>query len=171
MGLGLPQFINMITSSRKKIYVSDAQALITKAEYQLRAKTSEVEKPDPGDCIVMSLNYLYDTSFDSPPYEGEYVKDASFVVIKNVNNGDLEYSVMLVENIKKGGNSYQGIKLVSESGLKQSSPGQLVSSIKSDELYYVGDHVDDSYQKLDKDAINKLLDSDYLTTDVYEFYA
>ena len=41
IGLGLPLIVGMIDSNRKKIYVSDAQKLISKAEYKIKASNSE----------------------------------------------------------------------------------------------------------------------------------
>ena len=53
-----PTITRMVFKSREKIYIADAQKLVAQAEYRLRANNSEIEKPDPGNCIVLSLLYL-----------------------------------------------------------------------------------------------------------------
>ena len=71
-----PIITGMVSNSRNKIYLSDAQKLIAEAEYKIKASSSVIEKPDPGDCIAISLVYLDSGDFDSPPNKGEYIQEA-----------------------------------------------------------------------------------------------
>ncbi len=153
--LGLPTILNMISSNRKKIYISDTQKLITKAEYKLKANSSDIERPDPGDCIIISLIYLDDESFDNPPFEGEYEKDVSFVVVKNTDNGDLEYSAMLVERTKD--NVYQGVELTRDFALQQRDAIKHVKTFDKSELDEIRIKDDYNDNNLDKTKINQML--------------
>lgn len=151
--LGLPAIVGMIDSNRKKIYVTDAQKLITKAEYRIKASSSEIEKPDPGNCIVISLTYLDDETFDNPPYEGEYEKDVSFVVAKNTGNGNMEYSAMIVEHTKDG--YYQGIELTRETALKSNNAVKHVTTFKKEDLDDI--RIKDDGNTLNETQINRML--------------
>lgn len=159
MGMGLPIFMRTIGNNRKKIYVSDAEKLISLADYKLKSNSSEVEKPDPDSCIIFSMSFLDDGSFESAPSDGEYDKEASFVVVKNENNGDMKFSVMLVEN-KKG--SYLGIPLTKEDNLRQNGISS-VSSMQRDQLKYVFDKEnsqDSSKELVTVEYVNNFLDDD-----------
>ena len=159
--LATPTVINLLGNSRDKLYVTDAKKLISQAEYKFRSASSEIEKPDDGECLVLSLVYLDNSDFDNAPNNGRYVREASYVVVKN-NNGNYEFSVELVEEIKKG--SYKGVELTKDSSLKSSSVKHVVSFTK-EELHFVenntamgnynGKHLDTSY-------INSKLGSTYV---------
>lgn len=151
MVLGVPILLGVIDSNRNKIYVNDAQRLITKAEYKIKANNSEIAKPDPGNCIVISLLYLDDQIFDNPPYEGEYLKDSSFVVIKN-NGGNLEYSAMLVEYYD---DTYRGVELTRDTALAQKDAVKHVRLFKNNELINVAN----DYDPDDSDAMSTLLNN------------
>lgn len=156
MGMGLPILMRTIQTNRKKLYVSDAEKLISLADYKLKSNSSEIEKPDPDSCVIFSMSFLDDGSFESAPNDGEYDKEASFVVAKNVNNGDIEFSVMLVEN-KKG--SFLGIPLTKDDNLKQNGVS-VVSSLQGNQLKYVFDrenNTDSSKILIDEEYINSFL--------------
>ena len=131
--LALPTVVNMMGNSRDKLYVTDAKKLISQAEYKFRVASSEIEKPDDGECLVLSMVYLDNSDFDNAPNNGEYVREASYVVVKN-NGGNFEFSVELVEEIKK--NVYKGVELSKDSTLNANSTRHVVSFNK-DELYFV----------------------------------
>ena len=114
VGVTLPMIVGFFDDSRNKMYVTDARKLISLAEYRIKANSSEIEKPDEGDCILISMLYLDSTEFDNPPGEGRYEKESSYVVVKN-NGGKLEYAATIVEKLKKGG--YKGVELTSKSVL------------------------------------------------------
>lgn len=164
--LGLPTIVGMIDSNRKKIYVTDAQKLITKAEYKIKANASEIEKPDPGNCIVISLTYLDDETFDNPPYEGEYERDVSFVVAKNTGNGNMEYSAMIVEHTKDG--YYQGIELTRETALKSNNAVNHVVTFKKEDLDDI--RIKDEGNSLDETQINRMLKKTSNMSDNYVEY-
>lgn len=131
--LALPTVVNMMGNSRDKLYVTDAKKLISQAEYKFRVASSEIEKPDDGECLVLSMVYLDNSDFDNPPNNGEYVREASYVVVKN-NGGSFEFSVELVEEIRK--NVYKGVELSKDSNLSSNSTRHVVSFSK-DDLYFV----------------------------------
>ena len=121
VGISIPIVASLLDNSRSKMYINDAKKLIAQADYKLRSSSSFIEKPDEGDCIIMTMAYLDTSEFDSPPNGGEYEKDSSFVVIKN-NNGIMEYSVSVVEKLKGGG--FKGLELVRKSELlSNNAPG------------------------------------------------
>ena len=138
----IPHIVGLLDGSRRKIYVSDAQRMITQAEYKMRANNSVIEKPDPNNCIVISLLYLDTSDFDVAPNGGKYLKENSFVVVKN-NNGKLEYAVTLVEKTKKG--SYLGIDLTSKNSLSIGSTINHVTGFSQSELVDVNTGVTKSY--------------------------
>ena len=163
--LGLPMILNLISSNHKKIYISDAQRLITKAEYKIKTNSSEIERPDPGSCIIITLNYLDDESFDNPPFEGSYEKDVSFVIVKNTNSGDLEYSVMLVEYTKD--HVYQGVELTRDFALEQRDAIKHVKVFQESDLDAI--RITDNYNtsNLDKSEINQMLKNSSNVGDSY----
>ena len=130
-----PAIVNMANNSKNKIYVNDAQKLIAEAEYKIKASSSTIEKPDPGDCIAVSLVYLDSGDFDAPPNNGEYIKEASFVIVKN-NGGVMEYSAALVEKMKKGG--YKGVELTRNEELINSGLKHVKTFKESDVIYVTG---------------------------------
>lgn len=157
----IPTIVGVVEKNRDKIYVSDARKLMSQAEYKLKSSSTIIEKPEPGDCIVISLVYLDSEDFDQAPNDGEYIKDASFVVVKN-NDGTLEYSAAIVEKTKAGG--YRGIELTKEALLKQSNAVRFVKNISENKIIKVEDpHV------IMSNYINQTLKSqndgkDYVTT-------
>ena len=136
MAIALPTILGLFSKNTNKVYVNDALKLVSQAEYKIRAASTTVERPDDGDCIIMSLKYLDNGDFDEAPNKGKYDDNKSFVVIKNTGN-DLEYSVMLVENVKGGG--YRGVKLTLASKLNKSDAVKYVVDFKDSDLVSVAD--------------------------------
>ena len=131
----IPTVVQMVGLNRNKMYVSDAKKLMAQAEYKIRSASSTLEKPAPNHCIIISLVYLDDSAFDTAPNRGKYVKNASYVVVKNTDNGKLEYSVAIVEQLPKGG--YKGIQLVKGDKLSESNPQKYVEGIDDKDLIRV----------------------------------
>ncbi|MBQ9019000.1 MAG: prepilin-type N-terminal cleavage/methylation domain-containing protein [Bacilli bacterium] len=152
-GVTIPIIINMLDTSKNRMYVNDAKKLITQVEYKIKANNSTMDKPDEGDCIVVSMNYLDTSEFDNSPNGGTYDKDKSFVVVKN-KNGKLEYSVSIVEKFKNGG--YKGIELVLSDELESGKGNKHVVSFKDEDLINVG-------QDITKEYINKKLGNNYIS--------
>ena len=148
-----PRIFGMISLNRDKMYVTDAKKLMAQAEYKIKASSSTLEKPSPGNCIVISLVYLETSDFDVAPNRGQYIKEASYVVAKNVD-GKLEYSAAIVEKLKDG--SYKGIELTKGSLLLGDNATKFVTGIKKDDLVKVEDN-------LMVDYINEHLGEDYVT--------
>lgn len=168
--LAMPTVINMLSSSRDKLYVTDAKKLISQAEYKFRVASSEIDKPDDGECLILSMVYLDNSDFDSAPNNGEYVREASYVVVKN-DGGNYEFSVELVEEVKK--DVYRGVELARDINLNTNSTNHVVS-FDPEDLYFVesntvmgkynGKQVDTSY-------INSKLGNSYVSgiTKVYNY--
>lgn len=119
IGVSVPAIVRLFDSSKNKMYISDAKKLLAQAEYKMKASGTVIEKPDDGDCIIMSMLYLDNSDFENPPGEGKYEKESSYVVIKNIN-GDLEYSVTVVEKLK-GKNGYKGVDLIKQVDLNSNA--------------------------------------------------
>ena len=153
MVLGLPNLLNMLQNNKNKLYITDAQKLISQAELKMRANSSNIERPAEGDCLVFTLLYLDDGVFNTPPNEGKYLKDASYVVVKN-NGNDLEYSVTLIEEMKKGG--YKGVELTRNTNLESRSSLRYVKSFSKDEIVFVND------SEFDVDYLNSKLGTNYV---------
>ena len=160
--LALPTVVNLLGNSRDKLYITDAKKLISQAEYKFRVASSEIEKPDDGECLLLSMVYLDNSDFDNPPNNGEYVREASYVVIKN-NEGNYEYSVELVEEVKK--NVFKGVELSKDSSLSTTSTRHIVSFTK-DDLYFVENNTvmgKYSGKQVDTSYINSKLGSSYVS--------
>ena len=79
-GFSIPLITGVVERGRNKIYISDAEKLVSQAEYRIRSSSSEIEKPDPGDAIAISLLYLDNEEFDNPPNGGKYQKENSLLI-------------------------------------------------------------------------------------------
>ena len=160
--LAMPTVMNMMGSSRDKLYVTDAKKLISQAEYKFRMASSEIEKPDEGECLILSMVYLDNSDFDNAPNNGEYLREASYVVVKNVG-GSYEFSAELVEEVKK--NVFKGVELSKDSSLKTNSTSHVVSFGK-DDLYFVENNtVMGKYngKQVDTSYINSKLGNSYVS--------
>ena len=156
----LPMITGMVENSRNKMYVDDALKLIARAEYQMKASSSSIEKPDQGDCIVITMAYLQANEIITAPNGGEYDPDQSFVVIRN-NNDKFEYSVVLVEDLKKGG--YKGLKLTPYNVLLSKNAPSYVTPFNDNELL-------SDPESITKEYINGVLGNDYITGSVSAIY-
>ena len=154
MSISIPIIFSLLDKSKSKMYVSDAKKLISKAEYKLRASSSHIEKPNEGDCIIISLRSLDSSTFDNPPNRGEYDRDSSFVLVKNIN-GNLEYSASIVEKFKGGG--YKGVELSTYKELTSDSALSNVVSFKAGDLVTVN--------TIDKAYINSKLGEGYISSE------
>lgn len=134
MAFALPTIVNLMSNSKDKLYIDAAEKLIAQAEYKMHASSNEIEKPEIGNAIVMSLVYLNNSDFDNPPGNGEFLKEASFVVVKNTDTG-LEYSATVVEKVKKGG--YRGVKLAKDSELARKGANKYVYTPTETEIICV----------------------------------
>ncbi len=141
----IPMITGMVENSRNKMYVDDALKLIARAEYQMKASSNTIDKPDSGDCIIISMAYLQANEIVTAPNGGEYDKDQSYVVIKNSGNGKLEYAATIIEKMKKGG--YKGIKLTPYKNLLSSNAAKYVVPIEDDELVEDIENIKTAYLK------------------------
>lgn len=153
VGVSVPIIVSMLDTSKSKMYITDAKKLLAQAEYKMNAASSEIEKPDEGDCIIISMLYMDSAVFDTPPGEGQYEKESSYVVVKNVG-GELEYSVATVEKVKRGG--YRGVELVKKSKLTSNNSISYVISYKKNDVLNVETDVNRGFinDKLGKNYIS-----------------
>ena len=133
VGFSVPIIMKNINFSKNKSYTQDASKLISIAEYKINSNSLKIEKPDPGNCIVLSYDYLNDGSINNPPGKGSYLGSASFVVVKN-NSGKFDYSAALIEEAKDGG--YSGVRL---SHLDRISNNSIISGTKVVDSYDMKD--------------------------------
>ena len=106
MTMGVSTISNVLRNQKNNLYIEDARRLGTLAEKKMKSDDS-ITIPSKGACIVMSLAYLDDGTFDSAPYENSYDKMRSFVLIKRFSGYyEYNYYVRLVEKVKS---SYRGI--------------------------------------------------------------
>lgn len=166
MGVALPKVLGLLDSNKKKTYIQDAKKLISRAQYMVTSENTKIDKPDPDDCIVLSLGFLDDGSFDSPPNKGEYLSENSFVLVKNIGNNDYEYSAMLIEKYKES--NYYGVMLSTLNQLNATNAGSRVKKISNYTNYGV--------DNLDRSRINTAIGiPDYIKStaeiiDVYKMY-
>ena len=147
--LVMPKISKMVLETRMKIYIQDAKKMVSQAQYRMGTNDVSIEKPELNECIVFSLNYLAVNDFRTPPNDGEYLKDNSFVVVKNVGGGDYEYAVLLIEKRKDG--LYQGVEFVVEDQLNASNATKHVKFFEKRDLRYIDNN------SLDEDYINESL--------------
>ena len=155
VAVSVPVITGLMNDSRSKMYISDAKKLASLVEYKINANSSVIEKPDEGDCILVSMLYVDSADFDNPPGEGEYLRESSYVVVKN-KGGNLEYSATIVEKVKKGG--YKGVSLVRKNDLSKRTAKNHVVTFKKGDILNVETDVNRGY-------INEKLGKDYMTAD------
>ena len=110
--LVFPQIFKSIENSKKKTYLSDADKLISKAQYVMKTDKT-IQKPNPQWAIILGLDYLDEGDFNNPPNGGRYLPEYSFVAVGRYNYyNDFYYSVSLIEETKQG--DYRGIFFLSK---------------------------------------------------------
>ena len=132
VAISVPLITKNINFGRSKTYVQDANKLIALAEYKLNSNSSNIQKPDPGNCIVLGFDYINDGSISNPPNKGTYNGDVSFVVVKN-DSGKLEYAVFLVEE-EKNSKGYSGVKLSTYEQINSNSSSSRVTGFNKNDL-------------------------------------
>ena len=105
MGVALPNILAVVEKSRNRMYITDAKKFVSTVEYQVTA--GKIEKPARGSSKKITLESVDSSEFNNPPNGGTYVKNKSYVKITNSSSGDISYTVVLIEHMKKGG--YKGL--------------------------------------------------------------
>ena len=111
MGIAIPNIMGIIKKQKQSTYLEDAKKMVSRAEYMIRSNT-EVKKPTgtgTGKCILMTLGFLDNGEFNSPPYGGAYYTNFSYVIVEN-SNGKYTYKVQLFEctKLNSGTSSQEG---------------------------------------------------------------
>lgn len=132
VAISVPLITKNINFGRSKTYVQDANKLVALAEYKLSSNSLNIQKPDPGNCIVLGFDYINDGSISNPPNKGTYNGDVSFVVVKN-DNGKLEYAVFLVEE-GKNSSGFSGVKLSTYEQINNNSSSSRVTGFNKNDL-------------------------------------
>ncbi len=120
--IAAPNIIGILTNTKLNTYISDANKLQTLAEYKFRSD-SKITRPQDGQCIVLTMNYLGTSEFKNPPYGGTYSTDKSFVVIKKESN-EYKYYVQIMEDVKA--NEYGGIPVIIKSEIKKENNTDII---------------------------------------------
>lgn len=125
--IAAPNIIGILTNTKLNTYISDANKLQTLAEYKFRSD-SKITRPQDGECIVLTMNYLGTSEFKNPPYGGTYSTDKSFVVIKGEKNAqealEYKYYVQIMEDVKA--NEYGGIPVIIKSEIKKENNTNII---------------------------------------------
>ena len=130
MGIAIPNIMGIIKKQKQSTYLEDAKKMVSRAEYMIRSNT-EVEKPSGEDCVLMTLGYLDNGEFNSPPYGGAYFSNLSYVEIKN-KKGKYEYKVQLFEctSLNAGSSTTEG-GIITQSRTCKSTSGMGINKISS----------------------------------------
>ena len=118
MGSAIPIVISVMNDQKNKTYIEDAIRLASNADNKMRSDNKVQIPPRGGGCVVMSLDYMDNNAFAKGPYDGEYDKAASFVVVsRNLSTADEEYQfyVRLLEKLENG--NYRGVNFVEYNSL------------------------------------------------------
>lgn len=113
MGSAVPIVMSVMTDQKNDTYIDDAIRLASNADNKMRSDNKIEIPPRGGGCVVISLDYMDNNAFAKGPYDGEYDKTASFVVVsRNASSADEEYEyyVRLLEKLESG--SYRGVNLI-----------------------------------------------------------
>lgn len=142
MGVAIPTVVNMINNNKIDTYLEDAKKLATAAEYKIRS-TGRIVKPKQNNCIVISMEYLQSSDFDSAPNGGDYDQMKSFVIVRREAGAQRSYKyyVRLVEAMDS--NSYNGVNLALYEDLSNSKARTLVNGLSSTPIdIYAGDNTE-----------------------------
>jgi len=129
MGFAIPTILNVMENNRIDTYLEDGKKLSTAAEYKIRS-TGSIAKPAAGNCIVINMEYLQTSDFESAPNGGDYNQLKSFVLIKReTGSRTFTYYVRLVEEVNDS--SFNGIGFSSYSDLSHRNARTLVNGFTS----------------------------------------
>ena len=95
----IPHLVEMLSTSRNKMYISDARKFVSEIELVLRAKSSDIEKPDDGEVLVFGLGFLDSTEFESTPNGGEYDINRSYVIALEEKNSYSKVTALQTVNL------------------------------------------------------------------------
>lgn len=149
MGMAVPAVTSVLRDQRNKMYVEDSIRLASKMESKMKSD-NKVIIPPVDKCVVMSLAYLDDGTFEESPYGKKYDKTRSFVIAKRVSGFyKYNYYVRLVEEIDGG--SFRGIYLENSDDLYDRNAKNKVGNFNSisivDSINPTGDGLCDAIVK------------------------
>lgn len=133
MMVAVPNIMGILSNNRNTTYIEDAKKLVTTAEYKLRADNTVTKPTVNGQCVMMSLKYLDNTEFDNPPYDGEYLEQESFVIVKKQAD-EYHYYVQLIQEVDGSSKSYRGVKFTDSNNLYAENYADYITNVKKGDL-------------------------------------
>lgn len=109
----VPNIVSMVDKNKRVSYIEDAKKFVKLARYKFYTTTIDVNHPNNGrpnsstyNCFLYRLTSVDNTSF-SPPNEGEYLTDRSYVAVRyDTTHKKYIFHVQLVEKYVTGGKTY-----------------------------------------------------------------
>jgi len=78
--IAVPNSLTMVNRNKKVTVINDAKNFISLVKYKMDSD-KDVVKPDDGEAIVVTLDYLNTPDIVESPYNNNYSKTLSFVVV------------------------------------------------------------------------------------------
>lgn len=78
--IAVPNSLTMVNRNKKVTVINDAKNFISLVKYQIDSD-KDIEKPGDGEAIVITLGYLDTDDITESPYNNDYSKSQSFVVV------------------------------------------------------------------------------------------
>lgn len=78
--IAVPNSLTMINRNKKMTLLSDAKNFVSLVKYQIKVD-KDIEKPNSGEAIIITLGYLDTNDVEKSPYNNYYSKSQSFVLI------------------------------------------------------------------------------------------
>ena len=129
MLVATPNIASMVDKNKRTAYIQDAQKLAKLARYKF-SQTREGH-PSSTDCLKYQITDLDKTDLQSPPNEGTYLDNYSFVEIK-YEDGQYKYYVQLLEEYSVNGTTYhRGVILTESNSLSKETAK--INYVKADQ--------------------------------------
>ena len=124
MLIAIPNITSTLERSKRDQYLTDANKMVSLAEYELRK--GDLEKPSEGKYIKITLDYLSTTDVEKDPDGITYSLTESYIIVAR-KNGYLKYYINLVADHGSGStNTWWGIKLAEKEELSSDNRYNLV---------------------------------------------
>lgn len=129
MLIAVPNIIGVVNRNKNNTYVEDAKKLVSLAEYKIRSN-SEYKPVSNGNAKCFTMNFLGTGDFDTTaPNGGQYMYDESYVKATRNASGEIEYSVVLVE--EKEHSKFYGVGVTDEVSSKDLFKDDISDLIKT----------------------------------------
>lgn len=129
IGITIPNMSGIIGNQRENAYRVDATNLVERVKVKA-AKDSKIKKPNFGECVIFTLDYLNDNNdeYNKGPNNGIYEKYESFVVYtkEKTSTGVSKYKYY-VRLLEKVGNKYYGFNLEDADNISNKTESEITS--------------------------------------------